>query len=73
MNMMEKTGLTDMNKNEAWEPREDYSLTLMEIHFLFSEFINNYSKKQLEEIRTVRDIEELRGWLTNAAIFGTRL
>lgn len=59
--------------NEAWKPRKDYSLTLPEIHFLFSEFLNNYNKKQLEEIRTVRDIEELRGWLTNAAIFGTRL
>ena len=68
---MEKTGLTDMNKNEVGEPREDYSLTLTEIHFLFSEFLNNYNKKQLEEIRTVRDIEELRGWLT--AVFGTRL
>lgn len=59
---------------KQWIPREGYSLTLNEIHFLFAEYLNNYiDDEQLETKRTIRDIEELRGWLTNAAIFGDRL
>lgn len=60
--------------SEEWQPREGYSLTLDEIHFIFSEYLNNYSgEKQLEILRTKRDIEELRSWITNAAISGDRL
>lgn len=60
--------------DKQWEPREGYSLTLDEIHFLFAEYLNNYSgNDSLECKRTIREIEELRCWLTNAAISGTRL
>lgn len=63
-----------MKEDKKWIPREGYSLTLNEIHFLFTEYLNNYSgDDQLETKRTVRDVEELRSWLTNAAIKGERL
>jgi len=62
-----------MEENK-WVPREGYALTLDEIHFLFSEYLNNYAGcEQLEAKSTVRQIEELRSWLTNAAISGARL
>ena len=59
---------------KQWIPREGYSLTLNEIHFLFAEYLNNYiDDEQLETKRAIRDIEELRSWITNATIFGDRL
>lgn len=63
-----------MSEKKQWIRRDGCSLTLDEIHFLFSEYLNNYiNDEQLETKRTIRDIEELRGWLTNAAMFGDRL
>lgn len=68
----EKSTLIEGNKE--WTPREGYALTLDEIHFLFNEYLSNYNEDdQLETRRTVRDIEDLRSWLTNAAIKGERL
>ena len=67
-------GKNNMEDDKKWVPREGYSLTLEEIHFLFSEYLNNYSGyEQLETKRTIREIEELRSWITNAAIKGERL
>lgn len=63
-----------MKRNKEWVPREEYALTLEEIHYLFAEYLNNYGDcEQLETKRMVRDIKELRSWLTNAAISGVRL
>ena len=67
-------GKNNMEDDKKWVPREGYSLTLEEIHFLFSEYLNNYNGyEQLETKRTIREIEELRSWITNAAIKGERL
>ncbi|MCR2050951.1 hypothetical protein NSB25_27395 [Acetatifactor muris] len=63
-----------MKEQGKWIPREGYSLTLEEIHFLFDDYLNNYNgDDQLQTRRTVKDIEELRSWITNAAIRGKRL
>ena len=63
-----------MEESNQWIPREGYSLTLEEIHFLFANYLNNYNgDDQLETRRIVEDIEELRCWITNAAIKGERL
>lgn len=63
-----------MEKDKEWIPREGYMLTLDEIDFLFDEYLNNYSGcEQLEAKRTVREINELRSWLAQAAFHGKRL
>ena len=59
-------GKNNMEDDKKWVPRQGYSLTLEEIHFLFSEYLNNYSGyEQLESKRTVEEIEELRPKFTN--------
>lgn len=76
--MLEKRdGMKSITKNDVdikWMLRKEYALTLDEIHFIFAEFLNNYNDcDQLEDKQLVREIENLRGWLTNAALYGERL